>query len=124
MAALRSTRVRWLAGAVLLVAMVLGTFIVAGGGSDDPAPNARRLDSRDYDADVWPLTVSSGIVRCEESGAVTFQPTGGDVRYAINEAAQGLTELPELFTIWKRDPENNGLRVDISPVVEPGLDLC
>ncbi|GAA5078694.1 hypothetical protein GCM10023336_70630 [Streptomyces similanensis] len=70
----------------------------------------------------WPFTVSAGVLRCE-GGAVTFEPPGGP-RYAVNGTAKD-TGYPEIKPIWADDETlGNGLKVDISEVLDKGLSLC
>lgn len=87
------------------------------------------LVSTDFGAE-WPLTVPYAIVRCEEKTAegrvlqlVTLEAPDG-TEYAVNGTAREHTELADLFAIWLDDPENTGLKIDISPVIEAGLARC
>ncbi|MFI5979180.1 hypothetical protein [Streptomyces sp. NPDC051452] len=70
----------------------------------------------------WPFTVSAGVLRCE-AGAVTFEPPGGP-RYAVNGTAKG-AGYPAMTPIWADDTNlGNGLKVDISEVLDKGRSLC
>jgi len=70
----------------------------------------------------WPFTVGAGILQCE-AGAVTFEPPGGP-RYAVNGTAKD-AGYPEIMPIWADDKElGNGLKVNISEVLNKGLSLC
>ena len=70
----------------------------------------------------WPFTVDVGVLQCE-GGAVTFEPPGGP-RYAVNGTAKG-AGYPEITPIWADDKTlGNGLKVDISEVLNKGLSLC
>lgn len=128
-----------LACAIVALAVVIGSV---GGGNDqqasDPAPSSAAptpaaesppdgaIGHSDVASGEWPLTVSDGVVRCEGSGgigSVIFTaPDGTD--YAVNGTAKGFhRELPEIDAIWKK-PDRYGLRIDMSPIIDKGLELC
>lgn len=74
----------------------------------------------------WPLTVSSGVVRCDDGSSVVFRSNG--VNYAVNGTAKTEhPELPPIEQIWRHESGQLGrlgLRVSISPVIDRGLQLC
>ena len=78
----------------------------------------------------WPLTVEAGVVSCEPLGAntrlgsVIFMDPEGK-RYAVNGTAIAhYPGLPVIDHIWAPDPKVPGLKIDISPVIDRGLELC
>jgi hypothetical protein len=76
----------------------------------------------------WPLTVEAGVVSCERYsdgvGSVIFMDPEGK-RYAVNGLATAHYKyLPEIDEIWAPDPTNPGTKINISPVIERGLELC
>lgn len=78
----------------------------------------------------WPLTVPYAVVRCKnitaggmKLNAVTLDAPDG-TRYAVNGTAQDHTSYPEIDAIWAADPNIEGLKIDISPVINAGLKLC
>jgi hypothetical protein len=76
----------------------------------------------------WPLTVEAGVVSCERYsdgvGSVIFMDPEGK-RYAVNGLATAHYKyLPEIDEIWAPDPTNPGAKIDISPVIDRGLELC
>lgn len=80
--------------------------------------------------DEWPLTVPYAVVRCKNITAggmdlnvVTLDAPDG-TRYAVNGTAQAHTSYPEIDPIWAADPNVDGLKIDISPVIDAGLKLC
>lgn len=80
--------------------------------------------------DEWPLTVPYAVVRCKNITAggmdlnvVTLKAPDG-TRYAVNGTAQDHTSYPEINPIWAPNPDVDGLRIDISPVLDAGLKLC
>jgi Protein of unknown function (DUF2511) len=86
--------------------------------------------SRAHFGKRWPLTVEAGVVSCEPLGAkthlgsVTFMDPDGK-RYAVNGTATAHhPELPEIDEIWAPNPANPGARIDMSPVIYRGLELC
>lgn len=95
----------------------------------DPAPTAPAgaVAAADVPKGDWPLTVNSGTVNCEGgagSGVVTFKAPDGTV-YAVNGTAKTQQpDLPEIEAIWKKDPDIPGARINFSPVIDKGLELC
>jgi hypothetical protein len=93
--------------------------------ADDPG----LLVSSDVGED-WPLTVPYAIVSCTERtlGGRLLQlvtltaPDGAE--YAVNGTAQDHTDLPDIEPIWAPNPDVEGLRIDISPVIDAGLAQC
>jgi hypothetical protein len=76
----------------------------------------------------WPLTVEAGVVSCEPHsgglGSVIFMDPEGK-RYAVNGTAMAhYPQLPEIDRIWAPNPANPGARIDISPVLDRGRELC
>ena len=71
----------------------------------------------------WPFTVSAGILRCRAGAQVTFEAPGG-TEYGVNGTAQD-AGYPSVMPIWALDPAlGNGLRVNISEVLDKGRSLC
>lgn len=80
--------------------------------------------------DDWPLTVPYAVVHCKDitvSGnqlnVVTLDAPDG-TRYAVNGTAQDQTTYPGIDPIWAPDPSVDGLKINISPVIDAGLELC
>ena len=70
----------------------------------------------------WPLTVDEGVVSCEGAGEVYF--TAGGTTYAVNGLALRNDDVPEVDAIWADDPDVKGLKVNIGPIIDRGLQLC
>ncbi|KGJ80407.1 hypothetical protein GY21_02855 [Cryobacterium roopkundense] len=92
---------------------------------DDPG----LLVSIDF-GDDWPLTTPYVVVRCEEKTVdgrslqlVTLDTPDG-TEYAVNGTARDHTDLPDISPMWAADPDVDGLKIDISPVIDAGLGLC
>ncbi|WP_263091754.1 YebY family protein [Curtobacterium sp. RIT-PI-V] len=80
--------------------------------------------------DEWPLTVPYVVVRCKnitvggmDLNVVTLKAPDG-TRYAVNGTAQAHTAYPEIDPIWAPNPDVDGLKIDIAPVIDAGLKLC
>jgi hypothetical protein len=80
--------------------------------------------------DDWPLTVPYAIVHCKnitaggmELHVVTLTAPDG-TRYALNGTAQDQTSYPGIDPIWAPNPDVDGLKTDISPVINAGLKRC
>jgi hypothetical protein len=44
--------------------------------------------------------------------------------YSANGTAKAHTKYSTLNPIWADDPDADGLKIDISPVIDAGLKLC
>lgn len=79
------------------------------------------------DFEEWPLTVPDGMITCEvDFGApypVSFTDGDGNV-YALNGTALDRTDLPAIDPIWADQPDVDGLKKDISPLIDAALSLC
>lgn len=80
--------------------------------------------------DKWPLTVPYVVATCKNITAggellhiVTVTDPDGNT-YSGNGTAKAHTPYPSVDAIWADNPDVSGLKVDISPVVDAGLDLC
>ncbi|MEE4419498.1 hypothetical protein [Streptomyces bugieae] len=70
----------------------------------------------------WPFTVDAGTLRCRDGVSVTFE--AGGTEYGVNGTAQD-AGYPSVKPIWAEDKElGNGLKVDISEVLDYGRGLC
>jgi hypothetical protein len=83
----------------------------------------------DYGAQ-WPLKVDYAVVSCESKTVmgrelliVTMEDPDGNA-YAVNGTAQDHTDFPDIRPIWADDPDVDGLKIDIGPVIDAGLALC
>jgi hypothetical protein len=72
---------------------------------------------------TWPLTVSTGTLRCEGSSSITFEAPGG-VRYAVNGTAIGQHKYPAINPIWAESTSGLGLKKNIGDLIDFGLNLC
>jgi hypothetical protein len=95
----------------------------------DLANDPGLLVSSDF-GDDWPLTVPYGVVHCESISAggmalnvVTFQAPDGTI-YASNGTAKDHTNYPSVEAIWADDPNVDGLKINIGPIIDAGLALC
>lgn len=86
----------------------------------DTHADSARMNRSDWGND-WPLTVAAGVVSCRD-GAVTFRAAG--VTYAVNGTARMLHRGADIVRIWRRNPAIPGSRIDISPIIDRGLELC
>lgn len=88
-------------------------------------PRPRGYVHQDDYGDDWPFTVEDGIVACERGSMVVFR-TGGRT-YAVNGTARGFKEEAgylDFEEIWRDDPTGMLPKVNISPIIDMGLDLC
>ncbi|MFD4438096.1 DUF2511 domain-containing protein [Bacillus safensis] len=68
----------------------------------------------------WPFTVAEGTLMCAAPSRVTF--TANRTMYAVNGAAKKAGGFDDIAAIWKSSP--NGLKADLTPVIDAGLALC
>ena len=81
---------------------------------------------------AWPLTVDSGVLRCEPlvvgdrvNPLVTFE-SGGRI-YAINGTASSWASRKgwqRVNDIWRDDPTVPGAKLPVSSLIAKGLELC
>lgn len=73
----------------------------------------------------WPFTVTKGTLHCENDCA-WFQ--SGSKKYALNGTAKsrfkGKKGWVDIQKIWKNDPDIQGARVSIGPILEKAKSLC
>lgn len=122
----------------LVVASIVGLACLQGcSGSDNedvptatPAVTAGAAGSDSHALAVtstqfseWPFTVTAGTLRCRLGSEVTFEAPDG-AEYAVNGTAKD-AGYPSIEPIWA-DDENlgNGLKVNISEVLDKGRTLC
>ena len=76
--------------------------------------------------DAWPLTVEEGTLACNGSGGVgeVFFTAPEGTAYAVNGAAKSNERLADVTPIWADNPDINGLKKDIGPLIDKGLALC
>lgn len=78
----------------------------------------------------WPLTVPYVVVHCKNitAGGMSLQvvtldgPDGST--YAVNGTAKDHTDYPSAEAIWADDPDVDGLKINIGPIIDSGLALC
>jgi hypothetical protein len=98
-------------GAAFLVMATGGCFF------ETDSPSA-RVSSRDF-GDRWPLTVSSGLLRCESDREITFQWKG--TTYALTGSAEHRA-YDDIAAIWAGTPGTG--RLPLTPLVDRGWELC
>ncbi len=89
------------------------------------ASNEQVVTRSDF-GDEWPLTVDSGVLRCEEGSAVVFKDDADGTVYAVNGMAQTWDLGVDIEEIWADDPDipEPEFRINIGPLLDAGLDLC
>lgn len=105
---------------VLTLAVPLALLAGCSSASDEQS----EVVTKAVMGDDWPLSVDEGTLRCEGSGgvgSVTIEVDG--TTYAVNGTAKGGGENKDIESIWAA-AETAGLKKDISPLIDKGLDLC
>jgi hypothetical protein len=106
----------------LLTIVALALVSACGGvvdDADDGASNEVEITRAEFGT-TWPFTVESGILSCEEGGAVVFTAEG--VSYGLNASATALG-YESINPIWADAPGPTG-KVSITPVMSRGIRLC
>ncbi len=70
----------------------------------------------------WPLSIEEGTLWCYPAFAVTIM--AGGTEYALNGLARGRGEWAEVDPIWVDNPDIEGFKIDIGPLIDLGLTLC
>src|SRR5438067_6794663 len=76
----------------------------------------------------WPFTVSEGVLTCTPYGQlhlITFSANGKV--YGLNGTARNLAKergFAEIDEIWKNDPQVEGLKINIDPILQKAFTLC
>jgi Protein of unknown function (DUF2511) len=108
---------------VLILALPL---LIAGCSDPDPVGSGpTQVVHRGDFGKKWPLTVDSGVLRCEGDanyGAVTLQVD--DKVYALNAPAATKKLGRPVSDIWANDPEAPGSKKEVGLLVSTGLRLC
>lgn len=96
----------------------------------DDVKDEPGLITRTDMGDEWPLTVDYGVVACENDTAggqplmiATFTGPDGTV-YALNGTAQSHTDAADVEPIWAPDPNLQGAKIEISPLIDHALTFC
>ena len=84
--------------------------------------NSMRIDASCFPEDEWPLSAEQGTLICHEVDAVTFTGAGGV--YAVNGMAMTRDLGDDIDPIWLDNPELDGLKINIGPLIDLGLTLC
>ena len=85
---------------------------------------ARETGIKVYKAefgDKWPFTVEAGVVDCVRGGGAIFRSNGQT--YQLNGTASHMGYQP-VNPIWRDNPEINGLKIDIGPMIDLALKQC
>ena len=132
---LSTRRKSWtVVGAGILILAVIGSLDDVGGNNSPPRITttdalagmcaqdgaSMLVDATCFNED-WPLTVTSGVLKCEDS-AVIF--TSGGRTYAVNGMATTWDLGVDIDPIWADNPELEGLKINIGPLIAKGLTLC
>lgn len=96
----------------------------------DDVKDEHGLVTRDDLVDEWPLTVDYAVLACEPKtvGGMDLQiatltaPDGTE--YALNGTAKSHTDVTNIDPIWAADPDIEGLKVGIGPLIDDALALC
>jgi hypothetical protein len=94
------------------------SVVVSSCGS---AANRRNVSSSTFQGE-WMLTVNSGELACEAPSAVVFTASDGG-KYAVNGTAEA-KGYNDIRPIWKDNPQVQGTKINIKPLIDEGLKLC
>jgi hypothetical protein len=83
-------------------------------------PNSKRISKQELGKD-YPFTVTEGDLTCK-SGLILFTANGQT--YAVNGTAKTPKRYKPIDEIWAEHESIKGAKIDISKVIEMGLELC
>lgn len=78
--------------------------------------------SREDFGEAWPFYVDEGRLDCRNGNALTFSAHG--TTYGLNGFGMLLKGTSDLEKVWRRNPDNLSLRVDIAPIMAAAERLC
>lgn len=81
-------------------------------------PTEQAVHKDDF-GNSWPLTVDQGIV-ANRNGAIIFRYEGQEYQLNGIAIAQGYQPIDP---IWKINPENPSIKIDIGVLIDVGLTL-
>lgn len=106
-----------------------GFFGLAVAGLLSPvalAAGPQLISAVDFGA-AWPFTVEEMHLSCLPGNAVVVMDSETGAMYPVNGAASSRAEqlaLDPLDKVWRDNPEIEGLKISVGPVIEQGLKLC
>ena len=109
-----------------LVSTLVVFFVIALSVSAQTV-KSRKVSKTEF-GKKWPLTVAEGIIKCIDGIYVVFTAKNGKT-YAVNGTALSKNTMKQrgwfdIMDIWKSDPELPGAKIDISSLLNSGLELC
>ncbi|HGA5580778.1 TPA: DUF2511 domain-containing protein [Salmonella enterica subsp. enterica serovar Potsdam] len=92
------------------------------------AEKTKEIDGATY-GDKWPLTFEKAKVSCVNRAYAFVYDIKTDDRYPLNGMAvdavkSGKMEGSNLDDVWKDDPDYDGVKISISPVIDAATALC
>jgi hypothetical protein len=70
--------------------------------------------------EAWPLTVPSGLLTCDNTGAIYLRTDNGQT-FGVNERALSYLDIAAIQAV---DPAGVGGKKSLAPLVEAGQALC
>lgn len=89
---------------------------------DDTLDTLIDISKQEFGED-WPLTVDHGTLGCYETYGIVFTAPDG-IEYTVNGTAKSADDLKEIDEIWADDPQIDGAKINIGPLIDRGLELC
>lgn len=107
---------------------LLLTLILTLSFGASAAEKSKEIDGTSY-GDKWPLTFEKAKVSCVNRVYAFVYDINTDDRYPLNGMAKdavksGKMEGSNLDDVWKDDPDYEGVKISISPLIEAANALC
>ncbi|CAM7108742.1 DUF2511 domain-containing protein [Salmonella enterica] len=107
---------------------IFAIVCIALSSSAIAAEKFKEIDGAAY-GDKWPLTFEKAKVSCVNRAYAFVYDIKTDDRYPLNGMAvdavkSGKLEGSNLDDVWKDDPEYDGVKISISPVIDAATALC
>lgn len=101
----------------------LGIALLSVGLSACGGDDSLEVSASDFGKE-WPLTVSSGVLKCKKDNGIPLAIIEVDgTEYQLNGAASSRGYAP-INPIWKANPEIAGTKINIGPLIDKSLSLC
>lgn len=88
--------------------------------SEDESLSGELITKAEF-GDEWPFTVDEGRIECRKAGALVF--VHGEFEYQLNGMASQLG-YASINSIWRWNPDIEGARIPITPIIQRAQKLC
>ena len=111
----------------LILVLVSALMLLSGCTGGDGVEEGVELSREDF-GDDWPFTIPKGYADCVRGNAAVFRVELDyddylDGTYALTGAAMS-AGYPEINPIWRDNPNIEGAKISIRPIIDIALEEC